>query len=162
MLFPSNFTKLLFGDESVKILNRYVDTKKYLLCSLSMNSISKNAALNVLNNLRIQLQFPEAERTKFFCRLIGTSLSDSCRKCNKSFPFREHLAVSLHSFVELNAFILFESMILKSLSPSHERESLCCLFGKGANYPVHDNFRMFTETQLAYFISTCPRIWGGF
>lgn len=73
--------------------------------------ILKNAARNVLNNLRIQLQFAEAERTKFFCSLIGTSLSDSCRKCDKSVPFREHLAGSLHSCVELelNEFILFES-----------------------------------------------------
>lgn len=78
--------------------------------------ILRNAARNVLNNLRIQLQFAEAERTKFFCILIGTNLSDSCRKCGKSVPFREHLAVSLHSGVELDVFILFESMILKSLS----------------------------------------------
>jgi len=40
MLFPSNFTKLLFGDESVKMLNGYVDLKKFLFCSLSMNSVS--------------------------------------------------------------------------------------------------------------------------
>lgn len=39
MLFPSKFTKLLFGDESVKVLNRYVDFKKYLFCYLSVNSI---------------------------------------------------------------------------------------------------------------------------
>lgn len=31
MLFPSKFTKLLFGDESVKVLNRYVDFKKFIL-----------------------------------------------------------------------------------------------------------------------------------
>lgn len=50
MLFPSKFTKLLFGDESVKVLNRYVDFKKYLFCYLSVNSIpfikKKEAALN--------------------------------------------------------------------------------------------------------------------
>lgn len=32
--------------------------------------------------------------------------------------------------------------------------------GKSASYPVCDNFKMFREA-LAYFISTCPRVWGG-
>lgn len=76
----------------------------------------KKCSASCLKIMRIQLQFGEAESTEFFCSLIGTSLSDSHRKCDKSVPFRQHLAVSLHICVELNVFILFESMILKSLS----------------------------------------------
>lgn len=71
------------------------------------------------NNWKLQLQFAEAEKTKFCCSLIGRSLSLGRRECeNKYFILRalNSVTVQLFGSESVHICIYSENTIAKSLS----------------------------------------------